>query len=162
MTVTSKTNSILHQFATALAKQHIQIVDLTNKLSAETPTLRLPEPFPNLVDFSLENVAHFNDDGPFWSHNNIATGEHIGTHLDAPIHWISGKDGKDVASIEPERLIGDAVVLDFSAESAENPDFLLEIDHVKAWEAQHGPCRKTGGYSSAPGGTSTPKTSKHF
>ena len=141
---TNTTTSTLAAFATALARQQIQIWDLTNKLSSETPTLRLPDPFPNLVDFSLENVAHFNDEGPFWSHNNIATGEHIGTHLDAPIHWISGKDGKDVASIEPERLIGPAVVLDFSAESAENPDFLLEIEHVKAWEAEHGPLPENG------------------
>ena len=74
MTATTKSASTLAQFASALAKQRIQILDLTNKLSSETPTLRLPEPFPNLVDFSLENVAQFNDAGPFWSHNNIATG----------------------------------------------------------------------------------------
>src|SRR5699024_8562066 len=61
MTVTSNSTSTLSQFASALAKQQIQILDLTNKLSADTPTLRLPDPFPNLVDFSLENVAHFND-----------------------------------------------------------------------------------------------------
>ncbi len=143
MTVTSST-STLAQFATALQQQRIQILDLTNKLSADTPTLQLPEPFPNLVDFSLESVAHFNDEGPFWSHNNIATGEHIGTHLDAPIHWISGRDGKDVASIEPERLIGDAVVLDFVKETEQDPDFLIEVEHIKAWEAEHGPVPDNG------------------
>ena len=30
-------------------------------------------------------------------------------------------------------------MLDFSAESAKDPDFLLEVDHVRAWEAEHGP-----------------------
>jgi kynurenine formamidase len=30
-------------------------------------------------------------------------------------------------------------VLDFSGESAKDPDFLLEVDHVRAWEAEHGP-----------------------
>ncbi|HEY4557854.1 MAG TPA: cyclase family protein, partial [Enteractinococcus sp.] len=117
--------SLLGQLAAGLADQSIHIHDLTNTLSESTPTLRLPEPFANLVDFSLENVAQFDDAGPFWAHNNFTQGEHVGTHIDAPIHWITGKDGKDVASIEPERLIGPAVVLDFTVEATENPDFLV-------------------------------------
>ena len=36
-------------------------------------------------------------------------------------------------------LIAPAVVLDFSVQAAADPDFLLEIDHVKQWEADHGP-----------------------
>ena len=30
--------------------------------------------------------------GPAWYWNNIACGEHTGTHFDAPIHWVTGKD----------------------------------------------------------------------
>ena len=45
--------------------------------------------------------------------------------------------------IEPDipmsRLIRPVVVLDFSAECAADPDFLLEVDHVRGWEAEHGP-----------------------
>lgn len=117
----------------------VRVVDLTNPLSASTPVLRLPEPFSNLIDFSLENVSEYNEPGPFWKHNNIHTGEHIGTHLDAPVHWITGRDGDDVSQLPPARLIGPAAVLDFSAQAQENPDFLLEIDHVRAWQDQHGP-----------------------
>lgn len=122
----------------ALATGAVQVHDLTAPLSAETPTLVLPEPFANLNDFSLEEVAAYNAPGPFWKHHNIQTGEHIGTHLDAPIHWISGKDGKDVSQLDPERLIGPAVVLDFSAESAANPDFLIDVEHLRAWQEEHG------------------------
>lgn len=124
--------------AAALASGRVRIVDLTNQLSSETPTLRLPDPFANLIDFSLEEVSRFNEPGPFWMHHNIHTGEHIGTHLDAPVHWISGKDGHDVASIPPERLVGPAVVLDFTAQVAENPDYLVTVDDIRAWEAEHG------------------------
>ena len=67
------------------------------------------------------------------------TGEHTGTHFDAPVHWVTGKDGEDVAQVPVSRLIAPAVVLDFSAEAAADPDFLLEIEHVKQWEAEHGP-----------------------
>lgn len=136
--------SLTTSLATALAEGSLKIVDLTNTLSAETPTLRLPEPFPNLIDFRLEEVAAYNESGPFWKHHNIHTGEHIGTHIDAPVHWASGKEGKDVSQIEPERLIGPAAVLDVSAAVAQNADFLLEIEHVQAWEAEHGPLPANG------------------
>ena len=68
----------------------------------------------------------------------LEIGEHTGTHFDAPIHWISGKDGKDVASVEPGRLVGPAVVIDKSAECAEDPGYLLTVADFEAWEDQHG------------------------
>ncbi|GAA1626239.1 cyclase family protein [Leucobacter chromiireducens] len=130
--------------AAALAAGTLRIVDLTNPLSSETPTLRLPDPFANLIDFSLEEVSRFNEPGPFWMHHNIHTGEHIGTHLDAPMHWISGRDGHDVASIAPERLIGPAVVIDVTAQVAANPDHLVTVADLQAWEAEHGPLPENG------------------
>lgn len=142
--MTSTNPSLLAQLTAGLADQSVQILDLTNTLSADTPTLQLPEPFSNLDDFSLQNVARFDDAGPMWAHNNFSQGEHVGTHIDAPIHWISGRDGKDVASIEPERLVGEAVVLDFSQESAQDSDFLIEAEHIQAWVAEHGPLPDNG------------------
>lgn len=122
----------------ALAAGRIRIIDLTNPLSSETPTLRLPDPFANLIDFSLEEASAYNEPGPFWKHHNIHTGEHIGTHLDAPVHWISGRDGHDVASIPPARLVGPAVVLDFTAQVEADNDYLVTIEDIQAWEAEHG------------------------
>lgn len=122
----------------ALASGSVSVVDLTNKLSADTPTLRLPDPFVNLIDFSLEEVSAYNEPGPFWKHHNIHTGEHIGTHIDAPVHWISGKGGHDVSTIPPARLVGPAVVLDFTAQVAANNDYLVTVEDIKAWEAEHG------------------------
>lgn len=136
--------SVISTLSEGLASGKVKVVDLTNSLSETTPTLRLPEPFANLIDFSLEEVSAYNEPGPFWKHHNIHTGEHIGTHIDAPVHWASGREGKDVSQIEPERLIGPAAVLDVSAEVEGNPDFLLEIEHVKAWEAEHGTLPKNG------------------
>lgn len=130
--------SLAAEISTALAQGKLKIVDLTNSLSADTPSLRLPEPFPNLIDFSLEEVSAYNEPGPFWKHHNIHTGEHIGTHIDAPVHWASGREGKDVSQIEPARLVGPAAVLDVSAEVEHNPDFLLGVEHIQAWEAKHG------------------------
>jgi kynurenine formamidase len=130
--------------AAALASGGVRIVDLTNTLSADTPTLRLPDPFSNLIDFSIEEVSAYNEPGPFWKHHNIHTGEHIGTHIDAPVHWISGREGHDVASIPPARLIGPAAVLDITEKVEADNDYLLTIDDIKAWEAEHGALPKNG------------------
>ncbi len=130
----SPLNNVLASLVTGTVTVH----DLTAPLSADTPTLVLPEPFANLDDFSIEEVSAYNEPGPFWKHHNIRTGEHIGTHLDAPIHWITGRDGKDVSQIDPQRLVGPAVVLDFSAEAAQDPDFLIDVHHLQAWQEANG------------------------
>lgn len=129
---------LIAQLATALTERKVQLIDLTNTLSAETPTLELPPPFANLADFSLEQVSAYDAPGPLWKHHDIRTGEHVGTHLDAPIHWVTGRGGKDVSQLELSRLVGPAVVLDFADEASRDADFLLDVHHVQAWEQQHG------------------------
>ena len=129
----------LSTLVAGLASGSIEVVDLTAPLSSDTPLLQLPEQFGQTARFELELISRYDDVGPAWYWNNFRTGEHTGTHFDAPIHWITGKDREDVASVPPSNLVGPAAVLDVSAEAGENPDFLVEIDHIKAWERQHGP-----------------------
>ena len=52
----------------------------------------LPEQFGQTARFELEQISRYDDAGPAWYWNNFRTGEHTGTHFDAPIHWVSGKD----------------------------------------------------------------------
>jgi kynurenine formamidase len=136
--------SILTSFAEALASGRIEVIDLTAPLSAETPVIQLPPQFAQTAPFQLEELSRYDDRGPAWYWNNIRTGEHTGTHFDAPNHWVTGRDGDDIASVPASRLIAPAVVLDFSAQAAEDPDFLLEIEHVQKWEAGHGPLPEGG------------------
>jgi kynurenine formamidase len=130
---------LLDQLLAALGSGTVSIVDLTARLEASTPVIRLPEPFANTVPFSLREVSRYDDRGPAWYWNDITTGEHTGTHFDAPVHWITGRDGLDVSQVPAASLIAPAVVLDFSQEAAADPDFLLEVDHIRQWEAGHGP-----------------------
>lgn len=123
----------------ALASGEAEIIDLTAPLSPETPILQLPPPFANTIPLSLEKVSDFDEAGPAWSWNNIRIGEHTGTHLDAPAHWLTGRDGHSVDTIPPSRLIGPAVVLDYTAEVAENSDFVLEPEHFEKYVADNGP-----------------------
>ena len=127
-----------------LAEGRLEIVDLTAPLSEQTPVIQLPPPFANTRGFSLQEVSRYDDRGPGWYWNDVSTGEHVGTHFDAPVHWITGRDGLDVAQVPPAQLVGPAVVVDKSAECAENPDFLLEIAHLAQWQAEHGPLPRGG------------------
>jgi kynurenine formamidase len=129
----------LHALAAQLADGSIEVVDLTSPLHAGTPILALPPQFGQTATFQLEEISRYDDRGPAWYWNNFRTGEHTGTHFDAPNHWVTGKDGEDVASVPARRLIGPAVVLDCTEQAAADPDFLLEVDHIRDWEKAHGP-----------------------
>lgn len=128
----------VHAIVQAVALGDVRIVDLTQPLSETTPVLRLPEPFANTPGLTRRPISRYDDAGPAWAWDALEIGEHVGTHFDAPIHWITGRDGEDVGSVPPERLIGPAAVIDKSAEATENPDYLLTVADVEAWEAEHG------------------------
>ncbi|HMS96567.1 MAG TPA: cyclase family protein, partial [Tabrizicola sp.] len=86
-------------------------------------------------------ISEYDKDGPFWAWNWLELGEHSGTHFDAPHHWLSGKDFPDgyTDTLDVQRLVAAVNVIDCSREAAEDPDFLLTAEGVKAWERQHGP-----------------------
>lgn len=131
---------ILATFAQALAAGDITVVDLTQTLSEDTPLLVLPDPFGQTAAFSRQEISRYDERGVAWHWNNFTVGEHTGTHFDAPVHWVTGKDLPDntVDKVPPDKLVAPAVVLDFSAQCAANPDFLLKAEHIKEWEAEHG------------------------
>lgn len=122
-----------------LASGRVEVVDLTQPLSERSPVMRVPEPFVNTTGLKMTELSHFDERGPRWRWNHLELGEHVGTHLDAPLHWISGQGGEDVASVPLPRLVGPAVVIDRTAQAEANPDYLLTIDDVREFEAAHGP-----------------------
>jgi kynurenine formamidase len=131
--------TVLADLVSAIDSGRVEVVDLTAPLSSGTPILTLPEQFGQTWPFALTEISRYDAAGPAWYWNNISTGEHTGTHFDAPIHWVTGKDGADVAQVPARRLIAPAVVLDCTEQAAADPDFLLEREHVEAWQAEHGP-----------------------
>ena len=131
---------ILAQFMGALASGGIRIVDLTETLTPEFPTIVLPPEFGQAWPFRIEEISRYDERGPAWYWNNFSCSEHTGTHFDAPVHWVSGKDLPDntVDTVPLSAFIAGACVIDCSEPSAKDPDFLLTIDYVEKWEAQHG------------------------
>jgi kynurenine formamidase len=134
------TTDILMQFARALESGAIRVVDLSQPLDSATPIIQLPPDFGATWPFRLEEISHYDARGPAWYWNNFSCGEHTGTHFDAPIHWVSGKDypANATDSIPPEKFIAPACVIDVSREAAADPDFLLTPQHVEEWEKTHG------------------------
>ncbi|MBV7648277.1 MULTISPECIES: cyclase family protein [Streptomyces] len=130
--------SLLTDLVTAVRTGGVRVVDLTSPLSEETPIIDLPpergQPWP----FGREVISHYDAAGPTVYWNNIRLSEHTGTHFDAPVHWLSGKDGQDVSQVPAERLVGPAAVIDLTAEAADDPDFLMRREHVEAWQERHG------------------------
>src|ERR1700748_1480855 len=129
----------LGSLAARIADGSIEVIDLTSPLHAGTPILQLPPQWGQTNTFQLEEISRYDDRGPAWYWNNIRTGEHTGTHLDAPNHWVTGKDKEDVAQIPAQKLIGSAAVIDKVKEATDNPDYLLDVTDLEEWQAQHGP-----------------------
>ncbi len=128
----------------ALARGGVEVVDLTQPLNEKTPVIQLPEQFEQTPLVKAHEISHYDERGPAWAWRWLEIGEHTGTHLDAPIHWISGRDGLDVSQIPARHLVAPAVVIDRSTESAEDPDYLLTIDDIRDFEAEHGPLPESG------------------
>lgn len=130
----------LDSLATAIAGGAVRVVDLTQTLSEDFPPLVLPPQFGQVAAFKMERISRYDDAGPGWYWNNFSCGEHTGTHFDAPAHWISGKDhpNNTVDTIEVRNFLAPVVVVDASAHVAANADWLLTVEYLQTWEAQHG------------------------
>jgi kynurenine formamidase len=133
-------SNVLLQLVAELNAGRLRVVDLTQPLSPATPLLALPPQWNNTPAFRLRELSRYDERGPAWYWNAFETGEHTGTHFDAPIHWVSGKDLPDntVDRIPPRKFVGPACVIDVTAEVEKNPDYLLTSDGVRSWEARYG------------------------
>lgn len=103
------------------------IVDLSHSYSHETVYWVTAE------EFELDTVFKGQTDkGFYYCANNFSTAEHGGTHIDAPIHFV--ENGQSVEEIPLERLIGAAIKVDVSERAQNDPDYLITVDDLTAWE----------------------------
>ncbi len=133
-------HELLGAFASALLAGSIRVVDLSQPLKPSTPVIGLPPPNAPSNPFTITEISHYDERGPAWYWNNISMGEHTGTHFDAPAHWVTGKDYADgfTDTLDVQRLVAPAVVIDCAKEAAADPRFMLRPEHIEAWEAEHG------------------------
>lgn len=134
-------DSVLAALALQIASGELKLVDLTHTLSPDFPTIIMPPELGQSAPFRIERISCYDGSGPGWYWNNISFGEHTGTHFDAPIHWFTGKDLplNTVDSLPTAHMLAPANVIDCSRQSALDPDYLLTVSDIEAWEAIHGP-----------------------
>ena len=132
--------TLLTQLVQELNAGRLTIVDLTQPLGPATPVIGLPPMFAPSPGVTIETISRYDDKGPAWYWNTLHFGEHTGTHFDAPVHWITGKDLPENTcdTIPVRRFIGPACVIDVEQDVAKNPDFLVTTDRIAEWERANG------------------------
>ncbi|MGO8948799.1 MAG: cyclase family protein [Ktedonobacterales bacterium] len=133
-------SSILAQLVEELNTGRIRVVDLSSPLGPETPVIDLPKEFAPSPGLTVTEISRYDAHGPAWYWNILHLGEHTGTHFDAPIHWVTGRDLPQNATdtIPARRFIGPACVIDVTADVERDSDFLLTPERVQQWEATYG------------------------
>lgn len=114
----------------ALARGELPIVDLTWTLNSENAYW----PGDEYEPFELKTIATIERDGVL--SKAFSTPEHLGTHIDAPNHFV--RDRPSVDQIPPDRLFAPGVVLDISAAVVSDADYQLSPEDIERWEAEHG------------------------
>ncbi|WP_245650610.1 cyclase family protein [Nocardia harenae] len=104
------------------------VLDLTHPLGPDLPV------WPGNPPFVSVPVATYERGG--FAQNAIASWEHIGTHVDAPLHRDPRGIGVDL--IAPEDLVAPLVVLDIRARVGADPDAAVTVADIDAWRAAHG------------------------
>ena len=109
-------------------------VDLTHPFSPGIPH------WPGFPDEVRETVYHM-DPGVgtlgagFYAERYSIVGQ-WGTHVDPPVHFVKGLRAID--DIDLKEMILPLVVIDIHAEAAQNPDYQVQLEDLKGWEARHG------------------------
>jgi kynurenine formamidase len=108
-----------------------KLVDLTHTFDDDTIY------WPTAKPFRWHKDAWGKAPGGYWyASGSFEASEHLGTHIDSPIHFGEGQPGTDALPLQ--RLVGPAVVIDISQASAKNPDYLLTTADIARWEKAHG------------------------
>jgi len=96
----------------------VRVVDLTQPLSPQTPLLPLPRSSTTRLHSRSGSSRATMSAVPLGIGMRLRPASNTGTHFDAPVHWVSGKDLPDntVDRIPPKKFVGPACVIDVSAE----------------------------------------------
>lgn len=113
--------------AAAAAAQELRIVDLTHPVSEDMAIWPGGEPFrmERIVDYDRGYRLH-----------RFEMGENVGTHVDAPAHFIEGGSGID--AIPAGKLVAELVIIDVRRQAARNPDYAIRASDLRDHESEYG------------------------
>lgn len=115
----------ISQFAALFSGK--SMIDLSQTMEMDMPV------WPTHPHFYRSEAEHYDKgDGAFL--NQLVMGEHNGTHVDAPVHFIRG--GKFIDEISPSLFCGRGVKIQAHGLP---PCGLVTKTMITDWEAKHGP-----------------------
>lgn len=103
----------------------MRVVDLTHRLTPGQEKFKL-EVHTYFVDELLPGF--YRPEGEWYILQEWEMSSHVGTHVESPYHHI--KDGGDVSQLGIDRLMGEAVVLDFHQKEAGEAITLREMEEA--------------------------------
>jgi kynurenine formamidase len=108
-----------------------KLVDLTHTFDEKTVY------WPTAKPFVWKREAWGKAAGGYWyASASFEASEHLGTHIDSPIHFAEGAATTDAVPLR--QLVGPAVVIDISAACAANANYELSRADVERWEKLNG------------------------
>jgi len=108
-----------------------KLVDLTHEFDEKTIN------WPTAKPFQWHRESWGKTPGGYWyASARFEASEHLGTHIDSPIHFGEGQATTDTVPLR--QLIGPAVVIDVSRACAANRDYELSTADVEGWEKTNG------------------------
>jgi kynurenine formamidase len=111
-----------------LAKGFRTVYDLTHTFSPRLPAFPVVGPVRIREKFTIAKDGFFA--------NEVTFDEHTGTHVDAPVHFVAG--GGTADRIPPDRLVAPLAIISIEARAMNDPDALVSVDDLLAWEKRHG------------------------
>jgi kynurenine formamidase len=105
-----------------------KVVDLTHTMTPEFPT------YNGKPGIEMQREFAFKKDGYnlYW----WRVSEHVGTHMDAPIHF--SEHGTTTDKLAIDQLVVPLAVVDIAYKAEQDPDYLLSRDDLAAWEMKNG------------------------
>jgi arylformamidase len=100
-----------------------EIVELSHELHPGEEEYRL-DVSNRYVDDMLPEYTR--PRGAWYIMSEVAMWSHVGTHLEAPFHYL--KDGADCAAVPLERVAGEAVLVDFTDKDVREPIAAAELE----------------------------------
>ena len=106
---------------------HAKIIDLTHSLTETVPTWNGSCGFLPAIKLDYDQRCRV---------QNIKMHAGVGTHIDAPAHFIPG--GRDVSELPLEHLLVPLYVIDVSHRVNDNASYQLQPDDIIQYEKVHG------------------------
>jgi kynurenine formamidase len=108
-----------------------KLVDLTHTFDEKTIH------WPTAKPFQWNKDAWGTAAGGYWyTSASFAASEHLGTHIDSPIHFAEGQATTDTLPLP--KLIGPAAVIDIRSACTANRDYQLSPADIAGWEKTNG------------------------